>query len=314
MAPTSNGKTKNEGNKGLLELFIFTAALATGTACSILSKVMYNARDAQGQNFDKPLAQTFAMFSAMLVGLPIHYLIAWLKIPFPGYETWGTDDDEDEEEGFSNIEYATKSPAAVVDIDRTPPMKSHRMAAATQSHDQVEEGQCLLPAVPSRTKAANSSDDDSDYEVYLDNDRVPIKTYLQLFIPAFFDCTSTALFMVGLLFLDVSVYQLLRGSGIIFVALLREYGLKEHLFKYQWVGLWWNVVSALLVGAKALLDSGGDSETHPDASFEEALLGICFMMAGTLLQAMEFVLEEKFMVADEVKVPPLLFFGMKGFW
>jgi hypothetical protein len=29
---------------------------------------------------------------------------------------------------------------------------------------------------------------------------------------------------------------------------------------------------------------------------------------------MQFVLEEKFMVADEVKVPPLLLFGMEGFW
>jgi hypothetical protein len=302
MSPKSTEKKPiKRSGKGLLELFIFVAALATGTASSILSKVMYAATDVDGRHFDKPLAQTLLMFFAMLIGLPIHYLIVIWKIPFPGYHGWGEEDNNEDEE---NAKKKKTSPKAVIDYDRTPKMQSHKYihshAASSSEH------QSLLPIHNNR----QDSDIDNDDE---ESKTVPWATYFHLFVPAFFDSTSTATFMVGLLFLDVSVYQLLRGSGIIFVALLRQYGLKEHLFRYQWVGLWWNVVSAMMVGATALLDSS-NTEAHPDASLETTILGVALMMVGTLLQAMEFVLEEKFMVADEVKVPPLLFFGMKGFW
>jgi hypothetical protein len=35
--------------------------------------------------------------------------------------------------------------------------------------------------------------------------------------------------MMGLQYLDVSIYQMLRGSGIIFVALMKQHVLGEHL-------------------------------------------------------------------------------------
>jgi hypothetical protein len=38
------------------------------------------------------------------------------------------------------------------------------------------------------------------------------------------------------------------------------------------------------------------------------------MLLGTLVQSMQFVFEEKVMVNDEIKVPPLLLFGMEGVW
>ena len=62
--------------------------------------------------------------------------------------------------------------------------------------------------------------------------------------------------MMGLQYLDVSIYQMLRGSGIVFVAL---------------------------------------------------------MIAGALVQAVQFVFEERVMKMD-VPVPPLLLIGMEGFW
>lgn len=35
--------------------------------------------------------------------------------------------------------------------------------------------------------------------------------------------------MMGLQYLDASVYQMLRGSGIVFVALMKQHVMKEHL-------------------------------------------------------------------------------------
>jgi len=50
----------------------------------------------------------------------------------------------------------------------------------------------------------------------------------------FFSATSLTVIvywcsMMGLQYLNVSVYQMLRGSGIIFVALMKQHVLKEHL-------------------------------------------------------------------------------------
>ena len=59
--------------------------------------------------------------------------------------------------------------------------------------------------------------------------------------------------MMGLQYLDVSIYQMLRGSGIVFVALMKQYVLKEELMKFHWVGVFWNVVSVIIVGGTAML-------------------------------------------------------------
>jgi hypothetical protein len=108
----------------------------------------------------------------------------------------------------------------------------------------------------------------------------------------------------------VSIYQLLRGSGIIFVALMKQHVLDDKLYTFQWLGVFWNVVSVLLVGATAILKSSERSAEDPG----EALLGIMLVMMGAFIQALQFVFEEKVMTMDEAAVPPLFLIGMEGLW
>jgi drug/metabolite transporter (DMT)-like permease len=135
--------------------------------------------------------------------------------------------------------------------------------------------------------------------------------YFFLAIPSIFDLAATALCMMGLRYLDVSIYQLLRGSGIIFVALMKQHVLGDHLYVFQWVGVVWNVVSVILVGSTAILNS-----SREQASVEpgEALLGVLLVMTGAFVQALQFVFEEKVMTMDEAAAPPLLLIGMEGLW
>ena len=99
------------------------------------------------------------------------------------------------------------------------------------------------------------------------------------------------------------------------------------------VGVFWNVVSVLIVGGTALLasssssssssgttegggrgDGGGESSgSTGDVTASETLLGVMLMIAGAFVQAIQFVFEEKVMKMD-VPVPPLLLIGMEGFW
>jgi drug/metabolite transporter (DMT)-like permease len=140
-----------------------------------------------------------------------------------------------------------------------------------------------------------------------------------LILPAFplfdsfcsiFDVLATGFCMMGLRYLDVSIYQLLRGSGIIFVALMKQHVLGDKLYTFQWIGVFWNVVSVVLVGATAVLNSSEHETKDP----REAVLGVLLVLTGAFVQGLQYVFEEKVMADEEAAVPPLLLIGMEGLW
>ena len=133
---------------------------------------------------------------------------------------------------------------------------------------------------------------------------MPRSTYLLLAAPALFDVVATALCMFGLTRVAVSVYQMLRGAAIVFVAILKHFVLKNKLAKYMWVGVALNVVAIILVGVTA--QSSDDASGDP-------LVGIALILAGAFVQSLQYAFEEKVMSSD-VGAPPLLVIGMEGFW
>ena len=62
---------------------------------------------------------------------------------------------------------------------------------------------------------------------------VTAKTYILLAVPALFDLLATALMTAGLLSVDASVWQLLRGSAIILVAVMKHFVLLDLLTRAQ---------------------------------------------------------------------------------
>jgi len=158
------------------------------------------------------------------------------------------------------------------------------------------------------------------------NNKIPLWMYLFLAIPSVFDLIATALCMIGLQYVDVSIYQLLRCSGIFFVAWMKQHILRDHLYWFQWIGVLWNVVGVVLVGTTALLDGhtklisstleleGAVATTvDRDDGNQQALYGVGLILSGAVVQAMQFVFEEKVMKM-EIPTPPLLLIGMEGFW
>ena len=101
-------------------------------------------------------------------------------------------------------------------------------------------------------------------------------------------------------------------QGIIFVALMKQHVLGDRLFVFQWLGVIWNVISVFLVGGTAILNESHKADLEPVQS-GQALLGVLLVMAGAVVQAMQFVFEEKVMTMD-IPSPPLLLIGMEGLW
>jgi len=132
---------------------------------------------------------------------------------------------------------------------------------------------------------------------------VATKVYGILVMPAVTDLLATTLYMIGLLYVSVSIYQLIRCLVIVFTAILKRTVLGVQLPTHSWVGVCINAASVGLVSGSALFDP--HVGTNP-------LLGIALVIGGAILNATQFVLEEKVMGDDDT--PPLVVVGLEGFW
>ena len=154
---------------------------------------------------------------------------------------------------------------------------------------------------------------------------VTTKMVLSLGIPAIFDLCSVLFLMAGLMHVPASMWQLLRGSSIVFVALMKQFGLNSPLSPAMWVGVMTIMVAVILVGLSAVVAPTGDSrrrQLSADASEDEVsaatagdtgdlLVGIGLTMMGTFMQSLQYAYEEKVMSGDN-PAPPWLLIGMEG--
>uniref|UniRef100_A0A7S3JU33 EamA domain-containing protein n=1 Tax=Aureoumbra lagunensis TaxID=44058 RepID=A0A7S3JU33_9STRA len=140
-----------------------------------------------------------------------------------------------------------------------------------------------------------------------ENKRIPRSTYYLLMIPSLFDLAATALAMFGLTYITVSVYQMLRGAAIVFVAILKHFALKDKLASFQWVGVGFNVLSICMVGLTASGQSAGNT------SGKNPLIGVGLILCGAIVQALQYAFEERVMSGD-IGAPPLLVIAMEGIW
>jgi hypothetical protein len=134
--------------------------------------------------------------------------------------------------------------------------------------------------------------------------------YFLLALPAAFDLLATFLANVGLLYVTVSVFQLMKCVVIVFVALLKVTVLKDRLRGYMWIGIGMNTLAAMLVGASSFADSSNQENNNDD---HHAGFGILMIILSCVVQALQYVYEEKLMDEGQ-NAPPLVVVGMEGVW
>lgn len=133
-----------------------------------------------------------------------------------------------------------------------------------------------------------------------------------LSLPALMDTLATTLMNLGLLLVPVSVYQMMRGAIVLFVAVLSTVFLKHRITRVQWTGLLAVVGGVFLVGVSAafkpksdLADSSEDREVSV-----KALLGVGMILFGQLFTATQFVYEEHLL--EHHTLPPLRLVAWEG--
>eukprot|EP00767_Chilomastix_cuspidata_P005014 gnl/Chilomastix_cuspidata/520.p1 GENE.gnl/Chilomastix_cuspidata/520~~gnl/Chilomastix_cuspidata/520.p1 ORF type:complete len:336 (+),score=127.47 gnl/Chilomastix_cuspidata/520:172-1179(+) len=130
------------------------------------------------------------------------------------------------------------------------------------------------------------------------------KCYL-FFLPAFCDFTATTLMNVGLTLIYASVYQMLRSTLIIFVAIFSVIFLHRHLFWFHWLGVGLIAGGTLAVALVTLYVVGMD-----ETSARNPAVGTLFIVAAQLIVAIQFTVEEKFL--SRYETPVLTAVGIEG--
>ncbi|TYZ64518.1 hypothetical protein PybrP1_006034 [[Pythium] brassicae (nom. inval.)] len=149
---------------------------------------------------------------------------------------------------------------------------------------------------------------------------VPLKTMAAVALPAVLDLLQTVLANVGLLWISSSVFQMARGSVIIFSAVFSVRLMGKRLYGYHYMSIFIVAVSVALVGWAGVGHGGSGSgggeggATDPAAESEawNALLGLGFIVAAQVLTALQIVVEEHMMIA--LNVSPMLLVGLEGLW
>eukprot|EP01124_Arcella_intermedia_P025513 TRINITY_DN4571_c0_g1_i1.p1 TRINITY_DN4571_c0_g1~~TRINITY_DN4571_c0_g1_i1.p1 ORF type:complete len:388 (+),score=56.82 TRINITY_DN4571_c0_g1_i1:11-1174(+) len=126
-------------------------------------------------------------------------------------------------------------------------------------------------------------------------------------LPMLCDLCATTLGGIGLLYIQSSVWQMLRGSRIVFSSILTLLFLPRKLYLFNAFGIFVVTSGLALVGVSQYLSSGAEKKNVSDL-----VLGIVVTLVGQLFSATQMVVEEKF-VKDK-NYPPLNIVGMEGLW
>ena len=135
------------------------------------------------------------------------------------------------------------------------------------------------------------------------------KLYFVVAAPACCDLLATALMNIGLLYIEASVWQMLRGSMVIFSSLFSFFILKRKTYGYNWFGVILVTIALTVVGLSSVISTGVGKA---GVSQGKVIMAICLVVGAQIIQATQIVVEEYLM--HDIKVSPILIVGLEGMW
>lgn len=124
-------------------------------------------------------------------------------------------------------------------------------------------------------------------------------------LPACCDMTGTSLMYVGLNLTSASVFQMLRGSVVLFTGIFSVVFLGRKLYCYHWTGMLLVLIGAAIVGVASVLypDTNAHAASNP-------LLGDILIVVAQVVTAVQMVVEEK--LVNGKGIPALQAVGWEG--
>uniref|UniRef100_A0A0X3NF88 Solute carrier family 35 member F6 n=1 Tax=Schistocephalus solidus TaxID=70667 RepID=A0A0X3NF88_SCHSO len=123
------------------------------------------------------------------------------------------------------------------------------------------------------------------------------------------DVVGSTLQGIGLVYIDASVWQMLRGSIIVFVGILSKIFLRRRLWCFHWTGMMVTVFGLCLVGVASVFKPTTESLITSPA---KAALGLLLVLLGSLATASQMIVEEIFLKKHGFHAMHVV--GMEGFF
>jgi len=114
-------------------------------------------------------------------------------------------------------------------------------------------------------------------------------------LPTCCDLTASTLGNIALLWIDASIWQMMRGSIIIFSAILSLIFLKRKLKAHHWIGILIVVVGLFLVGLAGMIKTNEkNKENNDNANSNSGLffVGIVLVICAQLIASSQMIIEE----------------------
>ncbi|KAL7721875.1 EamA domain-containing protein [Entamoeba marina] len=145
--------------------------------------------------------------------------------------------------------------------------------------------------------------------------KISFKQYFLIFIATVCDFLTSYLTSFGLLFVPLSINQMMRGSIIIFSMIFAIFWRKQKQYAYNFVGVAFIVIALIVVGSSMFIPTG--NEDTPDENDDEQawylyIVGIVLIISSQFLSALDSVLQE--MLFKDLKAPITFLTGLKGFY
>jgi len=122
--------------------------------------------------------------------------------------------------------------------------------------------------------------------------------------PAMCDMAATSLMYVGLNLTYASVFQMLRGSVVMFTGIFSVIFLKRKLQLFHWIGMLFVLIGLAFVGLASVFSGGSD------ANAPNPILGDILIICAQVVVGVQMVLEEKYVA--RYNVPALKAVGLEG--
>jgi drug/metabolite transporter (DMT)-like permease len=136
------------------------------------------------------------------------------------------------------------------------------------------------------------------------------RIYYIVAVPAICDFVATYMMNVGLLWINASVWQMVRGSIVLFTALIRWGWLKKKIFNYQWFGVGIVMFALCIIGYSAILGEGGDEQDA--VPMNNKIFGVLLVFFAQMVQATQAVVEEHLL--HNVNANAMQVVGLEGLW
>jgi len=140
------------------------------------------------------------------------------------------------------------------------------------------------------------------------------RVYYVVIVPAICDFIATYMMNVGLLWINASVWQMLRGSIVLFSAVIRWIWLGRTIHNYQWFGVV-TVMSALgIIGFSCIMNQASVAHVPGElvATEWQKLLGVILVFLAQLVQATQTVVEEHLL--HDIRASDMQIVGLEGVW